>query len=245
MSNVFRTVICGVDGSSAGIAAARTAARVVDPDGKLVLVAVENAALAVHAGWGARAVMDQLEAEAKAAAESALRAVEDIHPAATAVVEGDPSGSLLREADEREATLLVVGAREHSRALGILLGSVATTLLHEAPCSVLVARETVEDWPHHIIVGVDGSSAALDALDAARVLAVRFRVPIRSVEEPGDDPVDGLAALAEPSDMLVVGSRGLKGVRALGSVSERLAHHARCPVLVVRGRGAGRGGGRT
>jgi nucleotide-binding universal stress UspA family protein len=31
-----------------------------------------------------------------------------------------------------------------------------------------------------------------------------------------------------------VGSRGLHGVRALGSVSERVAHDARCSVLVIR-----------
>jgi nucleotide-binding universal stress UspA family protein len=31
-----------------------------------------------------------------------------------------------------------------------------------------------------------------------------------------------------------VGSRGLHGLRALGSVSERVAHDASCSVLVVR-----------
>ena len=36
------------------------------------------------------------------------------------------------------------------------------------------------------------------------------------------------------ADLLVVGSRGLHGVRALGSVSERVAHRAPCSVLVVR-----------
>jgi nucleotide-binding universal stress UspA family protein len=36
------------------------------------------------------------------------------------------------------------------------------------------------------------------------------------------------------SDLLVVGSRGLHGPRALGSVSERVGHRALCSVLVVR-----------
>ena len=35
------------------------------------------------------------------------------------------------------------------------------------------------------------------------------------------------------ADLLVVGSRGLHGVSALGSVSERLAHEAHCSVLIV------------
>jgi nucleotide-binding universal stress UspA family protein len=35
-------------------------------------------------------------------------------------------------------------------------------------------------------------------------------------------------------DLLIVGNRGLHGLRALGSVSERVAHGARSSVLVVR-----------
>jgi nucleotide-binding universal stress UspA family protein len=48
------------------------------------------------------------------------------------------------------------------------------------------------------------------------------------------NPVDVLVGAAEQADLLVLGSRGLVGVRALGSVSERVAHKARCSVLVVR-----------
>jgi nucleotide-binding universal stress UspA family protein len=51
--------------------------------------------------------------------------------------------------------------------------------------------------------------------------------------EPFDEPV----VLSEFADLVVVGSRGLKGLKALGSVSERVAHEARCPVLVVKGGG--------
>jgi nucleotide-binding universal stress UspA family protein len=36
------------------------------------------------------------------------------------------------------------------------------------------------------------------------------------------------------ASLVVVGSRGLTGIRALGSVSERVAHRAPCSVLVVR-----------
>jgi nucleotide-binding universal stress UspA family protein len=52
---------------------------------------------------------------------------------------------------------------------------------------------------------------------------------------PGNHPVDLLVAAAEDADLIVVGSRGLHGIASLGSVSERVAHHARCSVLVVRG----------
>jgi nucleotide-binding universal stress UspA family protein len=35
------------------------------------------------------------------------------------------------------------------------------------------------------------------------------------------------------ADILVVGSRGLHGLKSLGSISERVAHQAACSVLVV------------
>ena len=48
------------------------------------------------------------------------------------------------------------------------------------------------------------------------------------------DPVKTLIASAGKADLVVVGSRGLGGLRSLGSVSERVAHRASCSVLVVR-----------
>jgi nucleotide-binding universal stress UspA family protein len=41
------------------------------------------------------------------------------------------------------------------------------------------------------------------------------------------------AAVKEPVSLVAVGSRGLTGLRALGSVSERVAHRAPCSVLVA------------
>src|SRR3712207_6310760 len=50
-------------------------------------------------------------------------------------------------------------------------------------------------------------------------------------------------------DLIIVGSRGLRGIRRAitGSVSESVFRHARCPVMVVRAKGnppSRRGGGR-
>ena len=48
-------------------------------------------------------------------------------------------------------------------------------------------------------------------------------------------PADELVGEAEDADLLVVGSRGLGGFRSLllGSVSQQVAHHAPCPVVIV------------
>jgi nucleotide-binding universal stress UspA family protein len=257
--NVFSNVVCGLDGSSEGTAAARIAARVAEPDGQLTLLTVEDRSHAVHAGLGAGTVLATLHADAEGALERGRSATATLHEADTQLRIGSPVDAFLAELDERRATLAVAGIHEHSRAVGIALGAVSTFLLHEAPCSVLVARQPrdLTGWPRTIVVGLDGSPESGAALTAARRLAVRFGSTVRAVVATGEDAdilaarraaagveehegraVDVLAVLSERVDLVVVGSRGLKGVRALGSVSERVAHEARSSVLVVRGRGA-------
>ncbi|MCW7942986.1 universal stress protein UspA [Streptomyces hygroscopicus] len=58
--------------------------------------------------------------------------------------------------------------------------------------------------------------------------------------------VDVLLTAAEEAEALVVGSRGRGGfARALlGSVSQHVAHHARCPVVIVRPESRGGRSGR-
>jgi nucleotide-binding universal stress UspA family protein len=53
-------------------------------------------------------------------------------------------------------------------------------------------------------------------------------------EESPDAPIAALVAAAADADLLVLGSRGLRGLKALGSVSERVAHQAHPLVVVVR-----------
>ncbi len=53
-----------------------------------------------------------------------------------------------------------------------------------------------------------------------------------------DDPAPALLAAATDAELLVLGSRGHGGFTGLllGSVSLQCAHHASCPVVIVRGR---------
>lgn len=255
-TDVFERVLCGVDDSDAGTNAAWIGARVAAPEGSLVLATVDDPSVAVHAGWMATRVADQLAEEAKRASERGRVEASSLHRAETRLLEGHPLDVLRREIERMRATLAVVGTRGHSRAAGITLGSVTTHLLHEAPCSVLVARppRDREAWPRTIVVGVDGSPSSAAALDAAAELATRLGATLRpavatqeplvdveaaralapDIEEIDETVVHALHVLSEETDLVVVGSRGLRGIRALGSVSERIAHEARCSVLVVR-----------
>jgi nucleotide-binding universal stress UspA family protein len=138
-----------------------------------------------------------------------------------------------------------------------------------------------------IVVGVDGSDGARDALrfalEEARLRGARvhvvaaWQVPVAAyggaLVSPDSALVDQLAAEArsaveralagagdlaadadvdivvregapaqvlleesDDADLLVLGSRGLGGFRSLllGSVSQHCAHHAPCPVVIVR-----------
>lgn len=55
----------------------------------------------------------------------------------------------------------------------------------------------------------------------------------RAMEGP---PVEVLVEASRDADLLVVGSRGLGGFKQLllGSVSQQLAHHAPCPLVIHR-----------
>jgi nucleotide-binding universal stress UspA family protein len=255
MSEIFERVVCGVDHSEAGNVAARLASRLTLPEGSLALVSVDDPSLAVHAGFEAAAVTAELLREAEAALVKGRTAAERSHAVDTCLLEGNPLDCLLAEIEREEATLAVVGSHGYSRAVGIPLGSVATHLLHEAPCSVLVARapRDAERWPHTIVAGVDGTPESAPAAEVARELAERFGAAVRfeaatadrvdieaareiapELEEVPERAVEELHVLSELADLVVVGSRGLKGIRALGSVSERVAHEALCSVLVVR-----------
>jgi nucleotide-binding universal stress UspA family protein len=251
----FERIVCGVDGSPAGFDALRQAATMRVPDGRLLAAIVCEVYLAARTGLEAARLMGTLRAEAKETREAALREVGELPFADARIVEGRPIPSLLAITGREEASLLVVGTHGGSRAAGILLGSVATAMLHEAPCPVLVARPARDDpwFPRSIVVGVDGSPQSLQAAETATALAERFGADLRLLAAEGGQPleieglrhidelewdrrqpVSALVAASKKADLVIVGGRGLSGVRALGSVSERVGHRAHCSVLVVR-----------
>jgi nucleotide-binding universal stress UspA family protein len=59
-------------------------------------------------------------------------------------------------------------------------------------------------------------------------------VPVRGLLVEGA-AAEALLDAARTADLLVVGSRGLGGFRSLllGSISQQVAHHAPCPVVIV------------
>jgi nucleotide-binding universal stress UspA family protein len=81
------------------------------------------------------------------------------------------------------------------------------------------------------------ASEKLLAHELSEVVGDGADIPVeaKSVE---DLPAQALITEADEADLVVVGSRGHGGFAGLllGSVSQQVAHHASCPVVIVRQR---------
>jgi len=253
----FSRIIVGVDGSAEAVEAARQAQLLAVPTAELELLAAYTVAAPIVSATGPGIPVyfneDVQRESATANVAAAARALGRADLLRT-VANGKAWDVLIEAADADPATLLAVGSHGIGRLRGIVLGSTATEVIHKARASVLVARATGDRFPTKIVVGVDGSPESAAAFDVARELAERHGARLwpaiayggaqvdtakaRAIvgddhDDMSDEPATALVAAAADADLLVVGSRGLHGLKALGSVSERVAHNARCSVLIV------------
>jgi len=255
---VFARVLVGIDGSQQALEAARQAAILQAVEGQLTLLSAWNVAPPIIGATGTLVPYYFDETIQKGHSENALLAAQDYVAPYTApigkLIRGTAWEQLLREIERDEDTLVAVGSSGLGRLRGIVEGSVATEIIHKAPCSILVARQAGDGFPRRVVVGVDGSPQSAAAYAAAHYLAERFgteltplvawggkgvdermiRVIAAAHEDTLDEPAEALVKASESADIVIVGSRGLHGPRALGSVSERVAHRAKCSALVVR-----------
>jgi nucleotide-binding universal stress UspA family protein len=139
---VYKQIVVGVDGSDASAEAATTAGRLAaDLDAKVTAVYVRQlpaTVLPFSAGVDISSYWEELE---RLAAERAAEALNRTGaPWRFEMRTGDPAIQLELAADEHGADLVVVGARGHSVAHRLLLGSVSTRLVHHARRPVLVIR---------------------------------------------------------------------------------------------------------
>jgi nucleotide-binding universal stress UspA family protein len=134
-------IVVGVDGSETALKAARTARDLaVSLGAALHVVSAFDSDRTEVFGSGSDQwiVSDAGEAEkvAKGVADS-LRSAEVTVTYAAA--RGKPAEALIDEAGRAGAQLIVVGNRR-MRGLGRVLGSVANSVAHNAPCDVYIAK---------------------------------------------------------------------------------------------------------
>lgn len=132
-----RTVVVGFEGSPAASRAVERAVALMDGSGLLILVTVDPAVYS-------RGMLSEslLEPDEDLAVESLRQARARLRNARVAqltlVRRGNPTEVLVDVAREYSAQLVVVGRRGRDFAARALLGSVATQVVANAPCDVLV-----------------------------------------------------------------------------------------------------------
>jgi nucleotide-binding universal stress UspA family protein len=135
------TIIVGVDGSNTARKAAQSARHLaVSLNSPLLVVsAFDNDRTEVYGSGSDKWIIsgaDDAEQAAKSVADS-LRS--DDLTVSHSVVRGRPADALLKEAARVEADMIVVGNRR-MRGIGRVLGSVANSVAHNAPCDVYIAN---------------------------------------------------------------------------------------------------------
>ena len=150
-------VILATDGSSQSEAALRVAGDLALGAGdKLKIVTVIDMAvpMAFDAYAGYLPNTQEIEVLARENAEKTLedarRRVSDLVNAeeveiSTEILIGAPESRIVETAEEFGATLIVVGSHGYNRWERLLLGSVSDSVVHHAPCSVLVVRHETEE----------------------------------------------------------------------------------------------------
>lgn len=145
---MFQKILVPSDGSRSSLEAAKIAAEIASHHGGTVtpLVAVEFRFL--HGHDVPAEVSQQLESRVRASAQRALESTTGVLQSAGArlgegkIVEAPPVEAILKEAEDGEFDLVVMGSRGVSLEHGYerLVGSVTERVLHRTPCPVLVVR---------------------------------------------------------------------------------------------------------
>jgi nucleotide-binding universal stress UspA family protein len=141
----YRTIVVGTDGSSSAERAVVQSVDLAAADGaRLVIVTAyertdtkpdERAPADVR--W---MMADPNEAERHARHARSLATERGVGDVVVQALEGEPADELLEAADTFDADLIVVGSVGLTDSSRFLLGSVASNVLHHAPCDVLVVH---------------------------------------------------------------------------------------------------------
>ena len=98
-------------------------------------------------------------------------------------------------------------------------------------------KDAQRDAPEEIKWRITDVGAAEDHAERARAIAHEAGAKRTRLRQESGDPADVLITVAEDTgaDCIVVGSRGMASASrfVLGSVPNRVSHHAPCDVLIV------------
>ena len=187
-------VLLAVDGSTSSDRAASLVANLAWPMGSTIEVVTaypgtaamfDMPGVVLDAGV-IQETEDAMEAEARRIVIKVARriAAPDL-TIETRVVRGRAATTLLDQASQLNADLIVVGNRGRGPFESAVLGSVSAELVDHSRVPVLVARR---DHIARILLGVDGSDSAAGAADTVRRWSALHGAPIRVLSVADVDP---------------------------------------------------------
>jgi nucleotide-binding universal stress UspA family protein len=144
---------------------------------------------------------------------------------------------------------IVVGVDGSDHSHRALIWAMRQAAQQQAPLTVLAVRPdpvrpvTGVNWGLHAYPedthNPEVARKAIQAIVEQAGNEISETAPQVTVNVVTGDPAEELVKASRDADMIVVGSRGSGGFASLlmGSVSSKVAHHAACAVVVIRGDG--------
>ena len=191
---VFQTILVPLDGSSLSEQAIPYASTLAQDDSKIVLLQVVpelhgNVATEIDLayGWSQQAeevVASKIRSDLEAHAKDLKEMYAFAEVPAVRVILGDPAATILETAQHVRADLIVMTTRGQGAAKRFILGSVTDRVAHHSTTPVFVFRPNdnaivgQQAAIRRIIVPLDGSALAENALPMASALAQQLGVPI-------------------------------------------------------------------
>ena len=137
----MKRIVVGFDGSEQSRKALERAADLA-AGATLAVVCAADVSRLMRDPAGGVSPVEPADADARASALAQARGYLEGRGVDGVYVEGTghPADVIVQEAEESGADLIVVGTRGLNAAKRLVLGSVSTTVVHHAPCDVLVVR---------------------------------------------------------------------------------------------------------
>lgn len=189
---MFRSIIVPLDGSPLAAAALPYAALVAAPEARVTLIGVVEPP--VHDMFTlsrSQQIVDEMSFSQDILSREVEERAEPLRAqgfdVATKVHTGSPAGAIIGCTHDEHADLIVMATHGAGGLARWAFGSVTNTVLHNTRVPVLVVRAAVAGDPSArpevdaVIVPLDGSPAAEEAVPFAQDLATRLALPLQIV----------------------------------------------------------------
>src|ERR1700710_1103574 len=129
-------------------------------------------------------------------------------------------------------------AVEHAVGMAVAMGAKLEIVSAYEPVADGRLREERQEVPSDLQWMVNPREDVDTTLTAASEDAKAAGVAVVAIHARQGDPADAILDVAEEqnSDLIIVGNKGMTGAKRflLGSVPNKVSHHAPCSVLIIR-----------